>query len=109
MLLYVVVAFGLIVVWQLAGISQQLASNHSAMRELQGIGEKITNELNWYKDNTFAANLNEELRWYRDGTFANELRECLQAIPTDITGEIQTAAKNILDTLSTIENNTSHD
>ena len=93
MLLYVVIAFGLIVVWRLAGISQQLETNRLAMRNLERIGERIE----------------EEFQWHKDSTFAHQLSEWLQEISEDITGEIQTAAKDILGTLATIEDNTSRD
>jgi archaellum component FlaC len=134
MLLYAVILFGLVVVLQLRGISQRLESNHSAVQdlkeELQGIGKKIAEiaeELHWYKDSTFAHDLKEwleevpkdvveELQWHKSSTFAHELREWLQEISKDITGELQAAAgelraaaTDILNTLSTIENNTSHD
>ena len=124
MLLYAVILFGLIVVLQLRGISQRLANNHSAVQEvkeeLQRIAKAISEELQWYKDSTFAHDLKEwleeipkdvveELQWHKNSTFAHELREWLQEISKDITGELQAAATDILNTLSTIENNTSQD
>jgi len=93
--------------------------------EVQGIGKKITEELAWYKDSTFAHDLKEwlegipkdvveELQWHRSSTFAHELREWLQEISKDIAeevqvvaGEVRAAATDILNTLSTIESNTS--
>lgn len=124
MLLYVVILFGLIVVLQLRGISQRLANNQSAVQdlkeELEEIGKKIGEEFQWYKDSTFAHDLKqwleeipkdvvEELQWHKSSTFAHELREWLQEISKDMAAELQAAAADILNTLSTIENNTSHD
>ena len=123
MLLDAVMLFGVVVVVQLWGISQRLESNRSEMHalkeQLQGLGKKITEELEWYKESTFAHDLKgwleeipkdivEELQWHKDSTFAHELREWLQEIPKDIAQEIQAAARDILSSLSTIEDNTSH-
>jgi hypothetical protein len=143
MLTYIVVAFGLVVVLQLWGINQRLAGMQSPNEELN----KITNELQWHKDSTFAHNLKEaleevpkdilkQLEWHKDFTFAHDLRESLEEVPKDIveelqwfkdhifaheiterlqeisktvTDEIQAAAKDILNTLSTIESNTSRE
>lgn len=124
MLLYVVILFGLVVTLQLHGIGQQVQSNHSALQdlkaELQGISRKITEELEWYKDSTFAHDLKEwleeipkdiveELQWHKTSTFAHELLERLQGISEDVTRELQSAATEILNTLSTIQGNTSQD
>jgi predicted PurR-regulated permease PerM len=112
MLLYVVIAFGLLVSWQLWGISQQLESNHSAMQKLfahelrewlEEIPKDIVEELQGYKDGTFAQELRERL------DEISNLKESLEEISKDITGEVQAAARDILNTLSTIEDNTSHD
>ncbi len=113
MLLYAVILFGLVVVLQLHGINRRLESNHSALREL-------SEELRWHKEPAFAHDLKEwlkeiprdiveELQWHKSSTFAHELREWLQEVSNDITGELRLAATEISNTLSAIENNTSHD
>ncbi len=50
----------------------------------------------------------EELQWYKDSSFAHDLMGRLQEISKDITGEIQTSAVDILKTLANIEDNTSN-
>jgi len=117
MLLYAVIFFGVVVVFQLRGISRRLEANYS---EIQAIEKKIAEELAWYKGSTFAHDLKEwleevpkdmaeELQWHKSSTFAHELREWLQELSKEIAGEVQSAAGDILTALSTIENNTSHD
>lgn len=124
MLLYAVILFGLVIVFQLQHISGRLESNQSAVEglkeELQGIDKKITTELQWHEDSTFAHDLKEwleeipkdiveELQWHKSSTFAHELLERLEGISKNITAELQTAATDILDALSRIEDNTSED
>ena len=124
MLLYAVILFGLVIVFQLQHISGRLEGNQSAVEglkeELQGIGKKITEELQWYEVSTFAHDLKEwleeipkdiveELQWHKSSTFAHELLERLEGISKDITGELQAASTDILKSLATIEDNTSRD
>lgn len=124
MLLYTVILFGSVIIFQLEGIRRRLENSHSAVNELKeklhDIDERITEELQWSKEYTFAHDLREwieeipkeiveELQWHKSSTFAHELLERLERISKDITGELQTAATDILNTLSTIEQNTSED
>ena len=107
MLLTIVALFGLVVVMQLRGISQQLEGSRLAVQELK---ELVATELRWYKDSTFAHDLKEwleeaqkevteELQWHKDLTFAHELKEWIE--------RVEKAAKEILEKLGNIESNTS--
>jgi hypothetical protein len=136
MLTYIVIAFGLVVVLQLNGISRQLeilkeefqwtkdrSFAHRLKERLEETAKDIKDiaeELQWHENSTFAHELSrwlrkipedivKELQWHQNFTFAGQLREWLQEISKDITGELQTTGKDISKTLANIENNTSRE
>lgn len=91
-MLYVVIVFGLTVVWQLGSIL-------SAIRDQQTLKE-LVNQLQWHKDYTFAHRLMEqldshkndiegELQWHKEYTFAHRLMEELKSHKKDIVDELR--------------------
>ena len=120
MLLYVVIVFGLLVVWQLRGILSAIRSLKldSALQDLK---KELKDELQWHKDNTFANRLMEdlkshkkdlvreleshkedivnELQWHKPSSFAQVLIKGLEEIPTDITRDIVPELREILQEL----------
>jgi predicted PurR-regulated permease PerM len=93
MMTYIVIALGLVGVFLLWRISQQL----------QGLREeilKINDELQSDKKYAFVHDLREwlqeipkgiveELQWHKDSTFAHNLREWLQEVPIGVVEELQ--------------------
>jgi hypothetical protein len=114
MLLAIVVFFGLVVTFELHGISRKLEAANERLENTKKLVEHIVEELRWDEDLTFARELKEwiqeirkdiveELRWDKDLTFARELNDRIAAAGTTISREIGEG----LDSVSEISNDIS--
>jgi hypothetical protein len=79
-MLYVVIVFGLTIVWQLGSILSEMRDQRTLKDELQ----KLMNELQWHKDYTFAHRLMEQLESHK-----NDIKDEIESSKKDIVYELQ--------------------
>ena len=101
-MLYAVILFGLIIVWQLAGIVSALQNVQSDLENMKANSQKLKDELQWHTNYTFACNLMEELTSHKkdivDGLESSkkDIIDQVDSSKTDIVAEIVPELRDIL-------------